>query len=764
MDTNHGDPPPISFPDRMFAMGDEPLGIRVTPYHKPSCISKILNALDEEELRFVRESPFAVPSLMGVVRDGASSGSESESEADEESGLVEREGKISINTGHIRSIDAACKVNVVSIISDGVDLPNFKPGVESEDEEDVLVDNLVKAAREGFSFSNSNFKGGATKADVSRMRDEAIKENNNRKTARANRKLPATEGVDAEYVASIVKNSLSADLSNMGDQIKDLALSLCNSQNLFQKKMEDFMRISQKEILDTMTKYCTRSHARPPVDCPPDNTGESNLPERDSNPFVVSDIIQEAMRFANKESAHTRQESRENVVGGQRGHPCDEDIFSEPLRSEEHEAMDHGVGDELNPNHGDREEDPLVAYMFNGEADDIGDVGACQDPITNSNVHGENAVEQVIAPPFNRSETIIEDPTNVVNANQEAVTTGLSFPDPSFSIGLTQMNKSNAQDVDHVVHPKNLEEPLPESNVDKDAPILNRKSKRAKVVPRNLVGDYQCDKRFLTRAWESFVNAICSTPSIDYAAKFALLLEVLGGSPFVIDFGGITVESSELSAIVDRSSHLPSTMMDVLIHHTRYVFLSNAEQMHSKNCVFLDTKFVSLLSKSFTKFSKTAKKDNFRFPPALCSFVAADLPIAEVNRFYFPFNFDKQHWVGVCVDVSLAQVIVLDCNTSLKTEAMVAADLRPITQMFPFIIRQAGKQVTAKEMKPLSIDRPRAVPQNNNLYESGITSVLLIQAHAVGGVDVCKCINREVLDTEVQRVAVMMYEENVAPL
>ncbi|CAG7874340.1 unnamed protein product [Brassica rapa] len=953
MDTNHGDPPPLSFPDRMFAMGDEPLGIRVTPYHKPSCISKILNALDEEELRFVRESPFgklveiaekpsfsgrigrllfsrllkirkkheawflfagkpirfsirefalvtglncrrypphskkrskkilsekpywgelfgamtevtvssvvtmlkkktvtdrgmrikyallsllsavilptshnprilhaaaerikdldqflaypwgresfdmlmdsikerneislsqntiafkgfvmsiqlvlieAVPSLMGVVRDGASSGSESESEADEESGLVEREGKISINTGHIRSIDAACKVNVVSIISDGVDLPNFEPGVGSEDEEDVLVDNLVKAAREGFSFSNSNFKGGATKADVSRMRDEAIKENNNRKTARANRKLPATEGVDAEYVASIVKNSLSADLSNMGDQIKDLALSLCNSQNLFQKKMEDLMRISQKEILDTLTKYCTRSHARPPVDCPPDNTGESNLPERDSNPFVVSDIIQEAMRFANKESAHTRQESRENVVGGQRGHPCDEDNFSEPLRSEEHEAMDHGVGDELNPNHGDREEDPLVAYMFNGEADDVGDVGACQDPITNSNVHGENLVEQVIAPPFNRSETIIEDPTNVVNANQEAVTTGLSFPDPSFSIGLTQMNKSNAQDVDHVAHPKNLEEPLPESNVDKEAPILNRKSKRAKVVPRNLVGDYQCDKRFLTRAWESFVNAICSTPSIDYAAKFALLLEVLGGSPFVIDFGGITVESSELSAIVDRSSHLPSTMMDVLIHHTRYVFLSNAEQMHSKNCVFLDTKFVSLLSKSFTKFSKTAKKDNFRFPPALCSFVAADLPIAEVNRFYFPFNFDKQHWVGVCVDVSLAQVIVLDCNTSLKTEAMVAADLRPITQMFPFIIRQAGKQLTAKEMKTLSIDRPRAVPQNSNLYESGITSVLLIQAHAVGGVDVCKCINQEVLDTEVQRVAVMMYEDNVAPL
>lgn len=204
--------------------------------------------------------------------------------------------------------------------------------------------------------------------------------------------------------------------------------------------------------------------------------------------------------------------------------------------------------------------------------------------------------------------------------------------------------------------------------------------------------------------------------------------------------------------------------MDVLIHHTRFVFLSNSEHMHSKNSVFLDTKFVSLLAKSFTNFSKPAKKDCVRFPAALCSFVAADCPIAEVSRFYFPFNFDKQHWVGVCVDVSLAQVIVLDCNTSLKMDAMVAADLRPITQMFPYILRQAGKQLTAKEMKPLTIDRPRAVPQKSNLFESGITTVLLIQAHAVGGVDVCKCITSEVLDTEVQRIAVMIYEENIAVL
>lgn len=179
--------------------------------------------------------------------------------------------------------------------------------------------------------------------------------------------------------------------------------------------------------------------------------------------------------------------------------------------------------------------------------------------------------------------------------------------------------------------------------------------------------------------------------------------------------------------------------------------------MASKNSVFLNTKFVSLFSKSFPKFSKSTKKDNVRFPAAMCSFIADDCPIVEVRRFYFLFNFDQQHWVGVCVDLSLFQVIVLDCNTSLKKNATVGKNLRPITQMFPYILRQAGRQLTVKEMKPFTLDRPRDVPQNTNLFESAITSILLLQAHAVGGVDVCICITPEVLDTEVQQIAVMMY-------
>ncbi|KAF2597066.1 hypothetical protein F2Q68_00009735 [Brassica cretica] len=110
----------------------------------------------------------------------------------------------------------------------------------------------------------------------------------------------------------------------------------------------------------------------------------------------------------------------------------------------------------------------------------------------------------------------------------------------------------------------------------------------------------------------------------------------------VIDVGSLSLDSRELSAIVDMSSHLPAKVVDVLIHHTRSMFLSNSEQIQSRNSVFLDKKFVSLLAKTFTKFSKSSKKESFRFPPSLCEYVVGDCPIIEAIRLYFPFNFVKK--------------------------------------------------------------------------------------------------------------------------
>lgn len=63
-----------------------------------------------------------------------------------------------------------------------------------------------------------------------------------------------------------------------------------------------------------------------------------------------------------------------------------------------------------------------------------------------------------------------------------------------------------------------------------------------------------------------------------------------------------------------------------------------------------------------------------------------------------------------------------------------------------------------KDMKALAFDRPRTVPQNHNQFQSAVTTVLLIQAHAFGGVEVCKLIHPNVVEGEVERVAVNIVE------
>ncbi|KAH0898468.1 hypothetical protein HID58_048036 [Brassica napus] len=237
-------------------------------------------------------------------------------------------------------------------------------------------------------------------------------------------------------------------------------------------------------------------------------------------------------------------------------------------------------------------------------------------------------------------------------------------------------------DVDNGDQPMNEDAPVPLSDIDAHVPPIGKASDQN-----------ACKRHF---------------PNIDYAAKFGVLSKKLD-SPFVIDVGSLSLDSRELSAIVDMSSHLPAKVVDVLIHHTRSMFLSNSEQIQSRNSVFLDKKFVSLLAKTFTKFSKSSKKESFRFPPSLCEYV----------------------------------VIVLDCNTSLRMDGMITNELHPISQMFPYLLRQAGKQLSAKYLKTLTIERP---------------------SPSVGGVDVSNYITPDVLDVKVERIAVMIYEENLGVL
>ncbi|KAH0879524.1 LOW QUALITY PROTEIN: hypothetical protein HID58_066918 [Brassica napus] len=647
----------------------------------------------------------AVPSLTGVVEDGGSSASDGD-ESDDEDG----KGKKSINTGHASDIDTVAKAHIVSIITAGVEEFHLNPELgSSDDDEDVLVANLVKCLEDGFAFANSHFTGGATKANVNRMREDGkTGKNRSRKNTKVNLKEPVTDAVNADYVADIVRKSVSAELCKMGEQIKNLSDNVTTSHQLVRTDIQG-IGILRTPLLQN-----------------------------------ANNIINEAVRFANQHSLQTMKMTspciffKHNLIG----------ITAEKGVVEETNDDDADVNLESEQNADVLSDIDAPAVETNPHLQDSADGRSdIDDPAVKNNPHLQDSADvlpDTNAPAVETNPHLQDSlkPTDVGHSrvplvaendpiSKDSGDTSLAFPRPTFSLGLTQedpqLSKTSAPDSEDYGDEHMTVDPPPTSN-ENDAPApLYRKSKRPRVVPRSLVCDYQCDKRILVRAWEAHVFATRRVPNIDYAVKFAKLSSKLE-SPI-----------KELSAIVDRSTHLPPKVLDVLIHHTRSVFQSHPVSLQSKNSVFLDTKFVSLLSKTFAKFSKASKKEIFRFPAALADYLVQDFPIDEANRFYFPFNFDKKHWVGVCVDSSLGQVSVLDSNTSLRTDGMI----------------------TSKDMKTFTIDRPRSIPQNTTSFDLGVTSILIIQAHAVGGLEVCQCITPDVLDVEVERLAVMIYEENI---
>ncbi|KAF8110962.1 hypothetical protein N665_0077s0024 [Sinapis alba] len=234
--------------------------------------------------------------------------------------------------------------------------------------------------------------------------------------------------------------------------------------------------------------------------------------------------------------------------------------------------------------------------------------------------------------------------------------------------------------------------------------------------------------------------------------------DVMMPSDAVLGTGDIDTEADhivnefdmEVSQIVDRNCLLSAKVVDVLMHHTRSVYKSQAS---ASQAVFLDTKFVAQLSRY-----------SFAFPASMCETVFPKTSTTLAEHYYFPFNLDKTHWVGICADTASWSIIVLDCNITLRSDALMTREVKKIAAMFPYLIRQAGKVGSSKDTKSMTVERPRSVPQNTAQYDSALTVVLLIQAHAVAGVEVCKCITPDVLDGEAERMVVKMYEDNFGPL
>lgn len=128
------------------------------------------------------------------------------------------------------------------------------------------------------------------------------------------------------------------------------------------------------------------------------------------------------------------------------------------------------------------------------------------------------------------------------------------------------------------------------------------------------------------------------------------------------------------------------------------------------------------------------KKDGHQFHKNVLEYFTGDnVKNIETDHLYFPFNFDKTHWVGICVDCTCSTIYILDCDVALRYDSVISKELSPIAQLFPALLKQVGRNQVHKNLKSFNVERPRSIPQNGNHFDSGVTAVLLMQAHAIGG-------------------------------
>lgn len=88
----------------------------------------------------------------------------------------------------------------------------------------------------------------------------------------------------------------------MAQHIKDIAVSMGNSQNLFQKNMQDMFQNFQKEIEEKISTLSRRPIIGEAVHTDHVNTSTANIHAGGGISFDAAGIIENAMRFANHQS------------------------------------------------------------------------------------------------------------------------------------------------------------------------------------------------------------------------------------------------------------------------------------------------------------------------------------------------------------------------------------------------------------------------------------------------------------------------------
>ncbi|OAO92555.1 hypothetical protein AXX17_AT5G28500 [Arabidopsis thaliana] len=244
----------------------------------------------------------------------------------------------------------------------------------------------------------------------------------------------------------------------------------------------------------------------------------------------------------------------------------------------------------------------------------------------------------------------------------------------------------------------------------------------------------------------------------DPEERYQRSLSKIRGKSFISIVGEVSLSAKKIFDIIERKKQFTSKVMDALIKFSRHLLRTDDIDGEKLRVDVLGSKFVSQLTRLFLKFSKTSPPEDFIFPAVLVELLMGVGEADRVRLFdeadfvYMPFNFDKKHWVALCVDLKAHKITTLDSNIQLRKDSAMCAELQPLAAMLPYLFKQANSSGDPISLHPFSIDRLHGIPQVTSSFDSGVFSLFLIHAHAAGGIEECVNFDVAALDQEAKKL------------
>ncbi|KAL0695496.1 hypothetical protein Bca4012_062676 [Brassica carinata] len=330
---------------------------------------------------------------------------------------------------------------------------------------------------------------------------------------------------------------------------------------------------------------------------------------------------------------------------------------------------------------------------------------------------------------------------------------------PSFSLGLTQEEAMNGNHEITVTESVRLSlQPTANHVVDVEDQQQCRRSKRQKCVPHDLFQDYECGPDIVSRVKKSQKLIFSFHDRTEIDRKYARLLQKIH-QHFIYKVCGLSISGKDILLIADRSRILTSKVVDMLIRLVQSRIQQQLSANREHSLVFLDNTYVAAITRSYQKFCKTRKKESYSFPKGVVQFFRiTDVANLSHARYYFPLTVGRKHWVGICVDIHSAKITVLDCNTSLFTDAMMEKQVKTHLVMLPYLLTQSMQVCGSENPQRFAFERPKDLCQTENASDAGLMAVLFMSTHALYGLEACKIISTDVLVDEGRSAAVMAFE------